>query len=108
MDHKRIVVLCTVPNSTKGAEIAQTLVTEKLAACVNIVDKLRSVYWWDGAVCDDSESQLIIKTRIDRFEKLRKRIISLHPYDTPEVIALPIVEGHEAYLDWIDASLERD
>lgn len=106
MESEHILVLCTVPDAAKGAEIAGPLVQEKLVACVNLIDKLRSLYWWDGEVCDDPEALMIIKTRADRFERVRERIVALHPYDTPEVIAFPITAGHPPYLKWIDETVK--
>jgi periplasmic divalent cation tolerance protein len=106
--NEHIVVFCTVPDPGKGAEIARHLVDEKLCACVNIVPGLRSIYWWKGAVCDDPEALMVIKSRAERFEALRRRIVSLHPYETAEVVALPIVAGHAPYLAWIDAAVTRE
>jgi periplasmic divalent cation tolerance protein len=81
--------------------LAHTLVGEHLAACVNIIAKVSSVYFWEGEVTSDGESLLIIKTAPDRVADLRERLVAAHPYSVPEVIALPIVDGHPAYLDWI-------
>lgn len=106
MAHEHIVVFCTVPDKEKGAELGRQVVEERLAACVNLLDGLRSLYWWQGEVCDDPEALMVIKTRADGFEALRERLVDLHPYDTPEVVALPIVRGHPAYLAWIDDSLK--
>jgi uncharacterized protein involved in tolerance to divalent cations len=104
-DH--LVALCTVPNAEEGARIGRALVEERLAACVNIVDGLRSIYLWKGAVSDDKEALLVIKTKPALFESLKVRVVALHPYEVPEVIALPIVAGHEPYLAWIDESVKR-
>ncbi len=105
MNSEHIVAFCTVPNAQTGADIAKVLVDEQREACVNLIDGLRSIYRWQGEVCDDAEALLLIKTRRNGFESLMKRIIELHPYDTPEVIALPIIAGLPKYLDWIDASI---
>ena len=105
-DH--IVVFCTVPNAEDGAAMARQLVAEKLVACVNIVDQLRSIYVWQGEVCDDGEALMVMKTRHERFEALRERITALHSYDVPEVIALPIAAGHAPYLAWIDENVATD
>lgn len=104
-DH--IVVFCTVPNADEGARIGRVLVEERLAACVNLVDGLRSIYLWKGAVSDDKEALLVIKTKPAQFEPLRARLVALHPYEVPEVIALPIVAGHEPYLAWIDECVTK-
>ena len=95
------VVLCTFPNPEKAAEVARELVTGKLAACVNIVPAVRSIYSWKDEVQDEQEALAVIKTSADRFEALSKRIVELHPYEVPEVIALPILGGHAPYLAWV-------
>lgn len=98
-----IVVLVTAPTPERAAEIARAVVGERLAACGNVVAGLRSVYRWEGEVQEDEEVLLLLKTTRARFEALRERVLALHPYDVPEVIALPILAGSAAYLDWIDA-----
>ncbi len=103
MDSTHLVVLVTTPTIEAGQEIAHKLVTDKLAACVNILPGMTSIYTWDGEVCDDSEVLLIIKTSADLFEDLSAIVQGLHPYDVPEVIALPITTGSEKYLNWINA-----
>ena len=95
------VVFCTCPDQDTAAAIASRLVAEKLAACVNILPGLTSVYEWEGKVETDPESLLIIKTAGDRLGALTRRIETLHPYEVPEVIALPIEDGLPAYLNWI-------
>ncbi|HWP94745.1 MAG TPA: divalent-cation tolerance protein CutA [Gammaproteobacteria bacterium] len=104
MTDGHIVVLCTCPDAATAERIAQTLVEEELAACVNVVPGLISLYRWQGAVQRDSECLLLIKTRAAPFEILAHRIRSLHPYTVPEIIALPIAQGSAAYLQWIDES----
>ncbi|MER3556775.1 MAG: divalent-cation tolerance protein CutA [Thermus sp.] len=98
------VVLMTVPTEEKAREIARTLVEEGLAACVNIVSGLTSIYRWQGQVVEDKELLLIVKTTTFRFPALRERVQGLHPYTVPEIIALPIAEGHKDYLDWLRES----
>ena len=98
-----IVVLVTAPNETEAARIAQALVGERLAACVNIVGSVRSIYRWQGKVEDDSEALLVIKTRKDMFDTIKERVIELHPYEVPEVISLDIAGGSEKYLSWLAA-----
>ncbi|MGQ9511353.1 MAG: divalent-cation tolerance protein CutA [Thermaceae bacterium] len=95
------VVLITVPTEEKAKEIARALVEENLAACVNIVPGLTSIYRWKGEVVEDKELLLLVKTTTHRFPALRERVLALHPYTVPEIIALPIVEGHKDYLDWL-------
>ena len=86
-------------------DVAERLVKERLAACINIIDGVLSIYWWNGRVEEASESLLLIKTRSELFEKLKKRIVEVHPYETPEVVALKIEDGLKEYLEWIDESL---
>ena len=96
-----LVVLVTAPGAEEAARIARALVEERLAACGNVVPGLRSIYRWQGAVQEDAEALLILKTTRDRFEALRARVLALHPYEVPEVIALAVEAGSAAYLDWI-------
>ena len=96
-----ILVLCTCPDSVCAERIATTLVEEHLAACVNRIAGIESIYRWQGKVCRDSEYLLLIKTTNDRFDVLRDRIVALHPYDTPEIIAAEITRGLQPYLHWI-------
>jgi len=100
-----LVVLVTAPSAEQAAELARALVEEKLAACGNVLPGLRSIYRWEGAVQDEPEALLILKTTAGRFEALRGRVVELHPYDTPEVLALPVAAGHAPYLDWVLASV---
>lgn len=97
-----IVVLCTVGSEEESEKLARALVEEKLVACVNILNGIRSIYRWENEVCDDPELLLVMKTARTTFDALEKRIVELHSYDTPEIIALPIVAGHHPYLSWID------
>lgn len=99
---KYILVLCTCPGSISAKKVAQDLVTEKLAACVNIVPGVQSFFAWVGKVDTANEHMLVIKTTLDNYEALEKRIKKLHSYELPEIIAVPIHTGLEAYLDWID------
>lgn len=101
MSNSALTVFCTCPDAAKAREIADALVGEKLAACVNIVPGLTSVYRWHGNIQADSEVLLIIKTRDTRLRALEERICALHPQEVPEVIALPIVDGSAPYLKWL-------
>lgn len=94
-----VVVLCTAPEAD-AKPIADSLIDARLAACVNIAP-VASCFWWEGKVCDEPEHLLIIKTRTDRLDLLIERVREVHPYDLPEIIALPIVGGSAPYLDWI-------
>jgi|SRR5581483_6340159 len=100
-----IVVLTTLPNGNRARGFARALVGEKLAACVNIVPGLRSVYRWKGAVHDDREVLCVVKTSRAKLKKLKQRLKSLHPYEVPELIALPITDGSEPYLRWLSQAL---
>lgn len=94
-----VVVLCTAPPDL-SREIARELIVSGLAACVNITE-VRSCYLWEGAVCDDEEHLLIIKTMESKFDAVAAKIRDLHTYAVPEIIALPIAAGDPAYLDWM-------
>ena len=96
-----MVLLSTFPSADKAAEVARILVEERLAACVNLVSGIRSIYRWQGAVSDDSEALAVIKTTPERYEALAARLLSLHPYEVPELIALPVLAGHAPYLGWL-------
>ena len=96
-----LVVLVTAPTPERAAEIARALVEERLAACGNVVSGVRSIYRWEGSVQDDAEALLLLKTTRPRFEALKERILALHPYQVPEVIALPVQAGSAPYLAWI-------
>jgi len=99
-----IVVLVTCPTRNVADRIARALVSEGLAACVNVVPGLTSTYRWQGKICRDPEVLLIIKTRRRRLPALTERIRALHPYTVPEVIALPLIGGSPAYLAWVEES----
>jgi periplasmic divalent cation tolerance protein len=101
----KIVVLTTCNSQEQGAQLARHLVEHRLAACVNIIPGARSFYRSKGEIEQASEVVLIIKSRRDIFEKLREAIAQLHSYEIPEVIALPVVDGSEAYLSWVDREL---
>ena len=95
------VVLVTTANDAEGAAIARSLVDERLAACVNVVPGVRSVYRWEGAVHEDAEALLVVKTRRALVDRVAARVKELHSYALPETIALSIVGGAEAYLAWV-------
>ncbi len=97
-----ILVFCTCPDETSADRIAATLVAERFAACVNRVPGVISTYRWQDEIRRDSEQLLIIKTMHERFDALRERIVSLHPYELPEVIAVNIADGLDRYLAWIE------
>jgi periplasmic divalent cation tolerance protein len=102
---ENLVVLITAPGEAKAAAMARALVEEGLAACVNVVPHVRSIYRWQGQLEDGAEALMLVKTRTAAFEKLRQRVLALHEYTYPEIVALPIVAGHQPYLDWIASSV---
>ncbi|KAI3864172.1 hypothetical protein MKW98_031764 [Papaver atlanticum] len=99
-----IVVYVTVPTKEAGKKLAESIVTEKLAACVNRVPGVESVYQWEGKIQTDSEELLIIKTRESLLEPLKEHVKANHEYDVPEVIAMPITGGSLQYLEWLKNS----
>jgi periplasmic divalent cation tolerance protein len=101
MDSQPLVIYCTCPDQATAERIAETLVDERLAACVNLVPGLTSIYRWQGQIQRDAEWLLIIKTRRAVYSLLEARLRELHPYEVPEIIALPIQAGLADYLDWI-------
>ncbi len=101
------VVFVTAGSEEQATLIANALVSERLAACVNIVSPVKSIYHWEGEVQSDAEHLMIIKTRATLVAKLEARVKQLHSYEVPEVIAIPIVAGAKAYLDWLLASTDE-
>jgi len=99
-------VLVTVANIAEGERIAEALVGERLAACVNVVGPIRSIFAWEGSIQREEEHLLIIKTRVASLDAVDARVRALHSYSTPEIIALPIVAGSRPYLDWIASSVD--
>ena len=99
------IALCTVPDETTAGQIADTLVSEKLAACVNIIPSIVSVYRWKDAVEHSQELLLLIKTSESVWPMLEVRILELHPYELPEIIAVPIHTGQADYTQWIKNNL---
>jgi periplasmic divalent cation tolerance protein len=93
--------LVTAPDAGSAETMARTLVEEGLAACVNVIPGLVSVYRWKGEVQRDEEALMILKTTESRVAALRERVVQLHPYEVPEVLVLSVVDGHEAYLGWV-------
>jgi periplasmic divalent cation tolerance protein len=96
-----VLVLTTVPAGDPGNAIAAALLEARLAACVNIGPPMTSVYWWRGTLTRDTEQQLVIKTTVDRVSAVKARLMALHSYEVPEIIVIPVVDGSEAYFDWV-------
>ena len=97
-----IVIFVTAGNIGEARKISAKLIEKKLAACVNIIDPVESVFWWQGKVDKAKEALLVIKSKKQKFLKIVKLVKSLHSYEVPEIIALPIVAGEKFYLKWID------
>jgi periplasmic divalent cation tolerance protein len=105
MEMNEILVLSTTDTTELAQKIAEALVEAGEAACVNIVPGIRSIYRWEGKICDAGEHLLLIKSSAEKFEAVRSRIKELHTYQVPEIIALPISTGDADYLNWIRSSL---
>ena len=103
MERDVIVVFITAPSREVAHQIANGLLEQKLAACVNVVPAVQSIYSWQGAVQSDDEVLLIVKSRAALFEeKLLPAVQDMHPYEVPEIIALPVIMGSKSYLDWVE------
>ena len=102
-----ILCLVTIDDLERAAVIARELVERKLAACVNIIPEIRSIYSWKGQVCDEKERLLIVKTRRELFPMLQELVRELHPYEVPEIISFSIEQGLPEYLRWIDETTEE-
>jgi len=101
----KIVVFSTASSAEEAEKIARGLVNERLAACVNVVPSIRSFYRWEGKIEDSQEFLLVIKSSRERFDALRTSLEKLHSYEVPEVIAMPVVDGAQGYLNWMDGEL---
>ena len=104
MSSQYVIVLTTLPIDADATAFAQALVDGRLAACVNLLPPMESVYRWQGAVERESERQVIIKTTMPRVDALWQRVRDLHPYDVPEFVVIPVVDGNQAYLQWVAES----
>lgn len=101
------MIFVTTSSSAEAEKIGRVLVEEKLVACANILHQIRSIYRWQGKICDEPEALMVLKTRSGRIQKIIQRIRSLHSYTVPEIIALPIVAGSKEYLRWIHEVTRR-
>ncbi|MFC5436311.1 divalent-cation tolerance protein CutA [Rhodanobacter umsongensis] len=99
-----LLCYCSCPDAASAQAIAEALVGERLAACANRLPGIRSIYRWQGEVTTGSEELLLIKTTGGRFDALKARLLQLHPYEVPELVAVPVARGHEAYLEWVRAN----
>jgi periplasmic divalent cation tolerance protein len=104
---EKIVILSTCASEAEAARVAQTLVESGVAACVNVIPRVRSYYRWQGKLESGDEFMLVIKSSRDRFAAVRAAVERVHSYEVPELIALPIVEGAPAYLAWMEENLDR-
>jgi periplasmic divalent cation tolerance protein len=104
----KVVVLVTCSSGEEAGRIAQALVEERLAACVNISSPIRSVYRWQGKVCEEGEVLLMVKTTRELFDRVRRRVERLHSYQVPEVLCLPVIDGAPNYLNWMGTSVAAE
>ena len=101
-----IFVIMTTPNKEEASKIVRGLLEERLIACANIVGPVSSVFWWQGKIDEENEVLVLMKSHKNLFERLSKRVMEIHSYDVPEIIALPIIEGAPPYLGWLKTSLQ--
>ena len=104
MNHEYVVVLTALLGDADAAAFGSALVQERLAACVNLLPAMESIYRWEGQVERETERQIVIKTARARLVALWERVRDLHPYDVPEFVVIPIIDGNDAYLRWIAES----
>lgn len=103
---KPCIALCTCADLAAANSIAEALVERKLAACVNLLPNLTSVYSWQGEICQDNEVQMVIKTSSEKVAKAAECVADMHPYDVPEWLVINVTEGSQAYLNWMRSCLE--
>jgi len=101
MEFQPIIVLVTCGSEEEALRISNTLVEERLAACVNLISPIRSIYRWEGRIWDEKEWLLVIKTQKKKFDDLENKVKSLHSYSVPEIISLPVIAGSSSYLEWL-------
>ncbi|MGE6317017.1 divalent-cation tolerance protein CutA [Shewanella baltica] len=101
MQHQYLMVSTTCPNEVQANTLARALVESRIAACVHISSPIRSIYTWEGKICEEQEFSLQIKCLQSRYSELEQLVLRLHPYQVPEIIAVPVTHGLPAYLDWI-------
>jgi len=102
----KIVIFSTCPSAEEAEKVAKSLLEKHLAACVTLIPGARSIYRWQGAIEEATEHLLLIKSRRDLFDGLKRELGAIHSYEVPEIIAVPVVEGAPAYIDWIDKELK--
>ena len=101
------IVLITAGTEEEAARIGLTLVEERLAACANLVPRIRSIYRWKGQICDEQEFLITVKTSTSLFQDLEKRVRELHSYEVPEIISFPVARGLPQYLEWVNMETSR-
>ncbi len=101
-----VIVYITASNTEEANVLAEALLKERLAACANVVESVKSIYWWKGALERDNESLIILKTTEGKFDALAERAKELHSYENPEIVAVPILKGSSDYLSWIDKEVD--
>jgi periplasmic divalent cation tolerance protein len=104
MNPEYVIVLTTLPADADGPAFGRALLAERLAACVNLMPLMESVYRWEGQIEEETERQVVIKTSRDRVVSLWERVRELHPYEVPEFVVVPIIDGNDAYLRWVGES----
>ena len=102
----KVIVFSTCPSREEAKRIARGLVEDRLAACVNVIDAVSSVYHWQGEVRESDEVMLVVKSRRDLLGRLQERLAGMHSYEVPEAIAIPVVDGLPAYLEWMEKELD--
>ena len=107
MKNALLVVLCTFPDFEKARQIGAVLIERQVAACINLLPGATSIYCWEGRIAEESEVLGVIKTTAEGYPALEAAILELHPYDTPEVLALPVEQGAEKYLEWVAGQVPK-
>lgn len=105
---KYYLVISATSSSEEAEDIGGEIVRSRLAACANVIEKIKSVYWWEGNIEKSGEALLLAKTNEDCLDDLISKVKKLHSYDVPEVIALPIKKGSEDYLEWLNRNVKKD
>ena len=108
LDSGHIVIFVTAKDKEEALKISEVLLDDKLAACVNIIGQVESLFWWQGKINEENESMLVIKSKHSLLPEIIDKVKGVHTYSVPEIIALPIVGGDEDYLKWIDESVRMD
>ncbi len=101
-----ILVYINFPNKECARQIGTALIEKQLAACVNLIPQIESIYQWKGKVCVENEVMAVVKTTVSRYKQLEKFVLELHPYDIPEVISHPLSQGSESYVNWVCDQME--